>query len=152
MAATISLERPDTPDARSLIDELEAHLTPLYPSESRHGYSADKLLAKDVAFFVVREDGIPAGCGGVELFGSEYGEIKRMYVRPRFRGLGLAKLILQQLTDHVVSRGVRVLRLETGIHQHEAIGLYEQMGFKPIQPFGEYKIDPLSCFYEKRIV
>jgi hypothetical protein len=45
-----------------------------------------------------------------------------------------------------------VLRLETGIHQHEAIGLYERAGFHLIPPFGEYKPDPLSRFYEKRIV
>jgi putative acetyltransferase len=151
MAAIISLERPDTADASALIEELEAYLTPMYPAESRHGYSVDKLLARDVAFFVVREDGVPAGCGGIELFGSDYGEIKRMFVRPKFRGLGLAKLILQQLTDYAVGRGVKVLRLETGIHQHEAIGLYEQMGFQTIPPFGSYRIDPLSCFYEKRL-
>jgi putative acetyltransferase len=151
VAAIISLERPDTTDARALIDELEAYLTPMYPAESRHGYSVDKLLARDVAFFVVREDGVPAGCGGIELFDSDYGEIKRMFVRPKFRGLGLAKLILQQLTDYAVGRGVKVVRLETGIHQHEAIGLYEQMGFRTIPPFGNYRIDPLSCFYEKRL-
>jgi ribosomal protein S18 acetylase RimI-like enzyme len=111
----------------------------------------EKLLAQDVAFFVVREDGVPAGCGGIQIFGDEYGEIKRMYVRPRFRGLGLAKLILQQLTDHAVSRGVPVLRLETGVRQQEAIGLYEQMGFQSIPPFGDYWDDPLSRFYEKRV-
>jgi len=44
------------------------------------------------------------------------------------------------------------LRLETGIHQHAAIGLYEREGFRPIPPFGEYKDDPLSRFYEKQIL
>jgi len=43
------------------------------------------------------------------------------------------------------------LRLETGIHQKEAIGLYERMGFQSIPPFGEYVDDPLSRFFEKRI-
>ncbi|RPJ22546.1 MAG: GNAT family N-acetyltransferase, partial [Chloroflexi bacterium] len=92
-----------------------------------------------------------AGCGGVKLFGTEYAEVKRMYVRPQFRGLGLAKLMLNHLANYAQRHNVRVLRLETGIHQHAAISLYEQMGFQRIPPFGEYREDPLSRFYEKRI-
>jgi len=150
MATLITPERPDTPDATALIAELEAYLEPLYPSESRHGYSVNKLLAEGVAFFLIRDDGAPVGCGGIKLLGTDYGEIKRMYVRPRCRGLGLAKLMLNHLTDYARSHGVWTLRLETGIHQHAAIGLYERMGFERIPPFGEYKDDPLARFYEKR--
>ena len=152
MEATITPERPDTADARALIDELEAHLATLYPRESRHGYSVEKLLAQGVAFFLVRDNGTPVGCGGIQLFGTDYGELKRMYVRPQFRGLGFAKLMLDHLADYARSRGVRLLRLETGIHQHAAIGLYERAGFQSIPPFGEYGDDPLSKFYEKRIL
>lgn len=150
----ISLERPDSEDAIALITELEAHLDPLYPTESRHGYSVEKLLRTGVYFFVMRDssvpDGVPIGCGGVQFFGSEYGEIKRMYIRPQFRGLGLAKLMLDHLAEHTRSNNINVLRLETGIHQHAAIALYERAGFRSIPPFGEYKPDPLSRFYEKQ--
>jgi GNAT superfamily N-acetyltransferase len=148
----ISLERPDTADAVALITELEAHLAPFYPAESRHGYSVEKLINEGVAFFIIRAGGTPAGCGGVKLFGTDYGEIKRMYIRPQFRGLGLAKLMLDHLAQYARDRGVTVLRLETGIHQHEAMGLYERAGFQTIPPFGEYKPDPLSRFFEKRLV
>ena len=150
-ATVISPERPDTEDAIALITELEAVLDPLYPSESRHGYSVDKLLRQGVAFFVIRNDGVLVGCGGVQLFGSEYAEIKRMYIRPQFRGMGFARMMLDHLAEHSRSRGVTLLRLETGIHQHEAINLYERAGFKSIPPFGEYKPDPNSRFYEKQI-
>jgi putative acetyltransferase len=151
MAATITREEPTAPDAAALIEELDAHLEPLYPRESRHGYSVEKLMTEAVAFFVVREGGFPAGCGGIKLFGADYGEIKRMYVRPRFRGLGLAKLLLVHLSDYAKQNGVRTLRLETGIHQAEAIGLYERAGFVRISAFGEYVNDPLSRYYEKRL-
>jgi GNAT superfamily N-acetyltransferase len=151
MPTLITPERPDTADARALIDELETHLTPLYPRESRHGYSVDKLIAEGVAFFVIRHDGVPAGCGGVQFHGTEYGEIKRMYVRPRFRGLGLGRLMLDHLADHARRHGVGALRLETGIHQQAAIRLYESEGFVSIPPFGAYREDPLSLFYEKRL-
>jgi len=145
----ITEERPDSRDASALIEELESHLASLYPSESRHGYSVDKLLSEGVAFFVVREDGVAAGCGGIQIHGPEYGELKRMYVRPHFRGLGLGKLILNHLADYARHQGTGRLRLETGIYQKEAIGLYEGFGFQRIPPFGAYLDDPLSLFFEK---
>jgi putative acetyltransferase len=151
MPPVITRERPDSPDAVALIAELEAHLEPLYPAESRHGFSVEKLLAQAVAFFVLRRDGTPAGCGGIKLCGTAYGELKRMYVRPRFRGLGFGKLLLDHLADHARAQGVDLLRLETGIHQTAAISLYEGEGFQRIPPFGDYVEDPLSLFYEKRI-
>lgn len=151
MATNIVLERPDTADAQLLIEELEAHLAPFYPATSRHGYSVEKLIKQGVAFFVTRHEGTPAGCGGVQFFNGEYGELKRMFVRPQFRGLGLAKLMLNHLEQYTLEHGIHVMRLETGIHQTEAIGLYEAMGYRSIPPFGEYVDDPLSRFFEKRI-
>ena len=145
----ISPERPDSKDAIALIAELEADLDPYYPSESRHGYSVEKLLRQGVFFFVIRDKETPIGCGGVQFFGTDYGEIKRMYIRPQFRGLGFARLMLDHLAEYTRNNGINVLRLETGIHQHAAITLYERAGFRSIPPFGEYKPDPLSRFYEK---
>jgi len=151
MSAMIARERPDTFDAISLITELEALLEPLYPPESRHGFSVDKLLAEDVAFFLLRANEMPACCGGIKLVGNEYGEIKRMYVRPQFRGLGFAKLMLNHLANYARAHNITLLRLETGIQQREAIGLYERLGFYRILPFGPYTDDPLSLCYEKRL-
>lgn len=151
MPVSITRERPDSVDARALIAELEALLEPHYPRESRHGYSVEQLLAEAVAFFVIRVDGAPAGCGGIKLVGRGYGELKRMYVRPRFRGAGLGKLMIDQLAGYAREEGVGLLRLETGIYQREAIGLYERVGFYRIPPFGPYHEDPLSLFFERRI-
>jgi ribosomal protein S18 acetylase RimI-like enzyme len=95
---------------------------------------------------------VPASCGGIKLFDTEYGEVKRMYVRSPFRGLGFGKRMLDHLAEYALQQGVEVLRLETGIHQSEAIGLYERFGFQRIPPFGDYKADPLSVFFEKRLV
>lgn len=151
MPTTITLEPADSPDAVALITELEDHLAPLYPVESRHGFSVERLLAEGVAFFVLRTDGTPAACGGVKLYDGEYGEVKRMYVRPQFRGRGFARLILDRLADYTQAQGINVLRLETGIHQQEAVGLYESAGFYRIPPFGPYWDDPVSLCYEKRL-
>ena len=151
MPTVITPERPDTADAQALIAELEGELAPHYPIESRHGFSVDQLVAEAVPFFLIRESGVPAGCGGVKVIGSEYGEVKRMYVRPHFRGTGLARRMLTHLSQYVERHGIRRLRLETGIHQRAAIGLYERMGFQRIPPFGGYREDPLSLFYEKEL-
>lgn len=151
MQIEITAERPDHADARILIEELSNYLEPLSPPESRHGYTIEKLLARNVDFFVLWVDGLPAACGGIEFFGQDYGEIKRMYVRPQFRGQGLGKRIIAYLAAQAQARGVTTLRLETGSMMTDAIGLYESQGFRRIPAFGEYKADPLSSFFEKKI-
>lgn len=151
MPTLITFERPDSAEARALVEELDAYLIPLYPPASHHGLDVEKLITEGVAFFVTRHNSAPAGCGGLKLFGAAYGEVKRMYVRPQYRGLGLGKLMLNHLIGYARERGIRLLRLETGIRQVEAIGLYEQMGFRRISPFGAYEEDPLSRFYEMQI-
>jgi GNAT superfamily N-acetyltransferase len=142
---------PDNPEAEGLILELENHLAALYPVESRHGYSVEKLLEESVVFFVLYVDSVAAGCGGIKLVSGEYGELKRMYVRPAFRGMRLGERMLERLADYARIRGIRTLRLETGSHQQAAIRLYERTGFRQIPPFGDYTDDPLSRCYEKRI-
>jgi putative acetyltransferase len=157
MSVLIALERADSPDAAGLVLELEAHLALRYPVGSRRGFSVDRLVAEGVRFFVLRVDGTPAGCGGilfvdgVEGGDPAYGEVKRMYVRPRFRARGLGELILERLADEARAHGITVIRLETGIHQRAAIALYERVGFRRIPPFGPYTDDPVSLCYEKRL-
>lgn len=151
MAIVIAREAADTPDASALVIELEAHLAARYPDESRHGYSVARLLEERVEFFVARVDGAAAGCGGVQLVGAEYGEVKRMWVRPPFRGLGLGRAVLDRLAEHTLERGIEVLRLETGIEQAAAIALYEKFGFRRIPPFPPYRDDPLSVCYETQL-
>ena len=138
MSTIIVAERPDSIDARTLITELEAYLAPLYPAESQHGLTVEQLLREKVAFFVVRQDGVAAGCGGVQMFGTDYGEVKRMYIRPQYRGLGLAKRMLVHLESYAREHHVTLLRLETGIDQSEAIGLYERMGFRTVTNVAVY--------------
>ena len=152
MPIVITEVAPDSADAVKLIGELDAHLwTHPYPPQSRHAFSVDKLLREGVVFFITHYEGQLAGCGGIKLFGAEYGEVKRMYVRPEFRGKGLGKAMLNRLVDYARDRGVDLLRLETGIYEVEAIGLYEEFGFLRRGPFGEYVDDPMTVYLEKKI-
>lgn len=154
MTVTITRERPDSPDAAALVEELEAHLASRYPDESRHGFSVGRLVEQGVHFFVLREDGAAGGCGGVLLVpdgDGGYAEVKRMYTRPVHRGKGYGRRILEALLDHARKEGYALVRLETGIDQVEAIGLYESVGFRRCPPFGPYRDDPLSPCYELRL-
>jgi GNAT superfamily N-acetyltransferase len=149
---TIKIEqvRPDSRDAVELIRELDEHLDQQpYTESSRHAFSVDKLVREGVAFFVARYLDQLAGCGGVKLMANDYGEVKRMFVRPTYRGLGLGNRILDRLAEHTRANGIKVLRLETGIYQREAISLYEKYGFNRREPFGDYQEDPLSIYFEK---
>jgi len=80
-----------------------------------------------------------------------YGEIKRLFVLPEFRGLGLSRALMLALEAHLQAQQIEWARLETGIHQPEALGLYRRMGYRERGPFGAYRLDPYSVFMEKRL-
>ena len=152
MSIVITEVAADSADAVQLIGELDAHLwTHPYPPESRHAFSVDKLLREGVVLFITHYEGQLAGCGGIKMFGAEYGEVKRMWVRAVFRGKGLGKAMLNCLAEYARGKGAGLLRLETGIYEVEAIGLYEGFGFQRRGPFGEYVDDPNTVYLEKKI-
>jgi len=135
-----------------LLEQSTEYASSLYPAESNHLDSAEELSQDNVLLVGVYLQGILAGIGAVKLLvhDVEYGEIKRLFVSPAFRGNGLAKLMMAELENHLRQNEIAVSRLETGIYQPEAIGLYKRLGYTVRGPFGEYKPDPLSVFMEKR--
>ena len=147
----LALESVDQPDIIALIDALDAYQGALYPPESNYHLSVAELKASNVLFSVARSDeGIALGCGAVVLLNG-YGELKRMYVNPAQRGRGIAKNIIAFLEQEARGRGRTILRLETGIHQAEALGLYERAGYVRRGSYGDYPEDPLSVFMEKNL-
>jgi GNAT superfamily N-acetyltransferase len=82
-------------------------------------------------------------------FDLETAEVRRMYVVPEHRGAGLSRRMLGALEGEARSLGYRRVRLETGIHQHEALGLYRSAGFEEIPRYGPYEDDELSVCFEK---
>ena len=151
MTVKINVERPDSADGRSMIDELERYFNSVYGEYDGYGASPEQMIADNVAFFVLREDGRAAACGGVKLYGTEYGELKRIFVRPGYRGKGYGRRIVDQLAVHAQQHGVGTLCLETGAHQPEAIAMYERLGFERIPRFGDYPSDPLSVYFQKQL-
>lgn len=151
MAVVIELASPLLPEVGELIRASDAYAASLYPAESNHLVDVESLAQPNVIFCVARLDAAIAGCGAAVLMPEGYAEIKRMFVSETARGHGIGRQILAFLENHLCARGVGVARLETGVYSHEAIRLYERMGYVKIGPFADYWDDPLSVFYEKTL-
>ncbi len=148
---TLGLESPRQPDVARLLEALDAYQSRLYPPESNHFLDVGALAAPSVRFFVARRGREAVGCGALRIDRAGYGELKRMFVAPTARGTRLGRRILERIEDEARREGLDWLRLETGIHQPEALGLYRAAGYVEREAFGEYKPDPLSVFMEKRL-
>lgn len=151
MAFRIDREDPATPEVITLLEDGDAYGASLYPAESNHFLPLDALRADNVHFVVARDEHNSAlGTGAIAL-AQGWAELKRMWVVPEARGKGLSKAILGDLEARARGAGFALLRLETGIANHEALALYERCGFIRRGPFGDYREDPLSVFMEKRL-
>ena len=155
MNLTIEQITEPTAELRDLIGELDTVLNAAYEPPHRHGLAITQLFEPHVRFFIARLDGAAVACGGVALFDG-YAEVKRMYTRPAARGRGVAKAVLRRLEEEARADGITMLRLETGLHQAEAVGLYRRAGFISCGPFGQYAQMPApdietSLFFEKPI-
>jgi putative acetyltransferase len=148
---TIRQEAPGQPDVLRLIEALDAQMTELYPPQSNHLLDMAALSDPAVTFLVVRAGNEAIGCGALKRDPRGRGEVKRMYVRPEQRGRGIGKRLLAELEWIARNEGLPLLRLETGIHNADALALYRGAGFVTCAAFGDYAPDPLSVFMEKRV-
>jgi putative acetyltransferase len=146
----IRLEDPGTPEVAALMAALDAYQAALYPPESNHFLGLEELRRDNVRFFVARDGDRAVACGALRVY-PDYGEIKRMYVHSGSRGLGLGARMLATLEATARDHGLRLLRLETGIAQPEALELYRSHGFHERAAFGDYASDPLSLYFEKTL-
>ncbi|HTJ99386.1 MAG TPA: GNAT family N-acetyltransferase [Bordetella sp.] len=149
--ATIALESPRQGDVLALLAQADAYLHGLYPPESNHILDVGALEQAGIDFFVARRAGAALGCCALVPAFDGSAEIKRMFVAPEARGIKLGRRLLERLEDQARERGIATLRLETGIYQPEALGLYRTSGYQDIPPFGDYLLDPLSVFMEKTL-
>lgn len=143
---------PGHPEARRLMALSEAYMGALYPAESNHFEPADGLRPPQGRFYGAWRGERLVGCGGVKLFEADgYGEIKRLFVLDSERGRGVARQLMARLEAELAGLGMPLARLETGIHQPEALALYRRLGYAERGPFGAYASDPLSAFFEKAL-
>ncbi len=87
---------------------------------------------------VAYKDDIPIACGAFKEFLADTVEIKRMYVKPEYRGQGIANAVLDELEKWAAELQYKTCVLETGKKQPEAIRLYEKSGYARIPNYGQY--------------
>jgi putative acetyltransferase len=150
--AIICFERPDSDEARSLIQQLDEDLLRRYPAQAIHGLHPHHVTDPDLTFLIARLGSRAVGCGAIRDLEPGVGEVKRMFVQPEVRGRGIARQILVALESKARELGYSALRLETGTRQPEGIGLYKAVGYCEIPCFSEYADNPFSVCFEKRLV
>ncbi|RXJ73063.1 GNAT family N-acetyltransferase [Veronia nyctiphanis] len=141
---------PHSEEVISVIEDIDTLMNSLYPAESNQLLSAEELLSDDVYFIGMHEGEELAGCGAIvhKRDDGVYGELKRIYVKPKYRGKGISKSIINALIKYAKKERFHAIRLETGVKQPEAIHLYTRFGFKKRCEFGSYQFDPLSVYME----
>ena len=100
-------------------------------------------------FVVASLHGEPVACGALKFHRGRPTELKRMWVSPDVRGLGLARRLLSALEHHAAEHGSRTIRLETNKTLTEAIALYRSAGYREVQPFNDEQY--ADHWFEKRI-
>ncbi|NQX12600.1 GNAT family N-acetyltransferase [Microbacteriaceae bacterium VKM Ac-2855] len=126
----------------------------IYEPENFHRMDVADLEGEHVRVFVARDetDRSALGMAALVLGPDEFGELKRMFVHDGARGRGVARRLLTAVEAYARVAGARILRLETGAPQVEAVGLYRATGFVDIDRFGPYVLDPTSLCMAKPLV
>ncbi len=144
------IELIDPKEADELINKLDEYCSGLYPPEDNYFDSIETLSKDNVRMYGCRIKGRIIATGAVK-FMDGYGEIKRIFVLPEFRGNNIAEKIIRKLEEEAGKMELRHLRLETGIYQPEALGMFKKCGFIECGVYGEYTDNPHSIFMEKNI-
>jgi GNAT superfamily N-acetyltransferase len=135
-------------DFMDLTNQLDAELIKRY-GDMQCNYNKFNLSQPLDTVIIAYIDNIPAGCGSFKKYNLDTVEIKRMFVRPEYRGQGISKIILIELEKCAIELGFFKSILETGINQPEAISLYEKSGYSRTANYGQYIGMTNSVCFEK---
>lgn len=129
--------------------ELEARFDRGFDVSLSRDPEAANMMAPLGAFYVAISDGVPLGCCGLKGDGSQVAEIKRLWVSPSARGMGLAQRLLNACENAAQDLDIQVLRLDTNSALPEAERLYRKTGWRQI---GRFNDDPYpDLFFEKAV-
>jgi GNAT superfamily N-acetyltransferase len=131
---------------------LDPELAALVTAQQREVRDAAAFVPHDdAAYLVAVVGGRVVGCGAWQALPDGVAEVKRMYVRPAFRGRGIARQMIVAIEEEALAAGRPVIRLETGSHLPAAVALYQSSGYHQIPAYGPYVGNPYSVCFEKRL-
>lgn len=139
-------------DFVELCRSLDTFLNELVGGEANRAAYVPYNRTADVEVVIVAyDDAIPVGCAGFKRYNDDYAEVKRVFVKPAYRGRGIAKALMRFLEDAAKQKGYGYLILESGEPLIAAMALYRSIGFKRIPNYGQYKDMPESICMQKKI-
>ena len=137
----LAVEDPNTADARWCMQQYITELNERFEAgwDPSRSISADahELVPPAGLLLVARLRGKPIACGALKFHAGAPTELKRMWVAPEARGLGLGRRLLHELERHAKTAGARIVRLETNRSLKEAIQLYRSSGYREVEPFND---------------
>ena len=147
------VEAPTSADARWCVDqyfaELEARFETGFDPSRSISADARELVPPAGLFVVARLRERPLGCGALKFHGNGPAELKRMWVAPATRGLGIGRRLLLALEQHARDAGASAVRLETNRALTQAIALYRRSGYLEVDAFND---EPYAHhWFEKRL-
>ncbi|MFC4856482.1 GNAT family N-acetyltransferase [Actinophytocola glycyrrhizae] len=140
----------DHPDAMALIADVQQEYVVRYGQQDRTPVDPAQFSPPKGLFLVAYVGDEPAACGGWRAHDTD-AELKRMYVRPSFRGRGLARAVLAELERTAAGAGYERVILESGQKQPEALALYASAGYTPVTRFGTYADAPEAVHLGKEL-
>jgi len=148
----IGVKRTDSSneDFKQLVVLLDEELGNTY-SEEYDFYNQFNQIDEIKNVVVVYKGGIPSGCGAIKKYDSETMEVKRMYTKKEYRGMGIASIVLNELEKWSKEMQYTKCILETGTEQHAAMALYQKKGYELIPNYGQYSGVPTSICYLKTL-
>jgi DNA-binding MarR family transcriptional regulator/GNAT superfamily N-acetyltransferase len=149
----VAIEDPRSTAARFCIEsyfsEIDTRFDGGFDRSRAISAEPDELTEPAGLLLVARLRDDPIGCGALKLHGGEPAELKRMWVAPTARGLGVGRRILTELEQRARERGVAVLHLETNKSLREAMSLYRSAGYVEVERFND---EPHAHhWFEKRL-
>jgi DNA-binding MarR family transcriptional regulator/GNAT superfamily N-acetyltransferase len=140
-AVEVSVCDPGHPHARFCLRSYFSELSQRFDAgfDPARSISADdgELTPPAGLLLLATLHGEPAGCGALKFHDGASAEIKRMWVAPAARGLGLGRRLLTELEAHAAAHGAGTVRLETNRALGEAIGLYRAAGYREVPAFND---------------
>ena len=152
-ALVIEAEDALSPDAQQCLSAYFAELASRFPG----GFDPEIGAASDLEDFtppsgcmlLVRMEGKPIGCGALRTIEPGVGEIKRMWVSPQARGLGVGRRLLEALEQSARARMLTRVRLDTNGVLSEALRLYRTAGYREIDRFND---NPYAQHWFEKII
>jgi DNA-binding MarR family transcriptional regulator/GNAT superfamily N-acetyltransferase len=141
--ATVTFDEvaPDSSDARFTLDryfaELDARFRTGFDPGAAGADDVDGMRTPHGTFVVIRNDGASVGCAGLHRIDDTTGEIKRMWIDPDWRGVGLGRRLLAHLEDWAEALGCATVVLDTNETLDEAIAMYERAGYERTERYND---------------